>query len=199
MKTIIFTGGAHFVDALQQCKTIEQLNYYWSTVPDDFKNLKCWGDKLVNVDAFEKRIAEILMQKYNALTNEMEAKTSEAIRTNGVFFAFSKTQFEENKTTLEDRDKYIDIDGGGFMPNSKADNFFKQMEDNTIWFDSQIKEQGLEETEIEYELGNHECYYTGSINDAVAALGDKYTRDQILVVYCKNRDIHNDECGTPFN
>ena len=59
MNTIIFTGGEHFIDALQKCKTVEQLNHYWSTVPDDFKNLTCWGDELVNVVAFEKRISEV--------------------------------------------------------------------------------------------------------------------------------------------
>ena len=147
----------------------------------------------------EDKKMNTLIHKYHALTNEMEAKTSEALEAHGVFFAFSKKQFEENKTTLEDGDKYIDIGSGSFLPCSKADYFFKQIEDNTIWFDSQIKEQGLEETEIDYELENHECYYTGSIDSAIDALGDKYTRAKVLAVYRKNRDSHNDECGTPIN
>ena len=300
-KVFIFTGGAHFTDALQQCKTVEQLNHYWSTVPDDVKNFKCCGDEPVNVVAFEKRISEVacidfsyqvefsingdrdnvesflhdnftgdfyhhdwnghnfsawillidenglrvrinygtggyyldcaaialkeliaketalnntsqlsnegsmenemttLIQKYYDLKNVMENKTSETLAAHGVFFAFSNKQFNENKTAIEDDDRYTSIGGGGYMPASKADSFFSAMESNTIWFDSQIKEQGLEETEIEHELGNHECYYTGSIGGAMDALGDKYTRDQVLAVYRKNRDSHNDECGTPIN
>ena len=301
MKPIIFTGGAHFTDALQQCKTVEQLNHYWSTVPDDVKNFKCWSDELVNVTAFKKRMTEVacidfsyqvelsidgnrddvesflhdnftgdfyhhdwnghnfsawilmidenglrvrinygtggyyldcaaialkeliaketaldntnqlsnegsmenkmtnLIQKYYDLKNVMKNKTSETIAAHSVFFAFSNKQFNENRTAIEDNDSYASIGGGGFIPASKADAFFVAMESNTTWFDKQVKEQGLEDTEIEYELGNHECYYTGSIDSAIDALGDKYTREQVLSVYRKNRASHDDDCGTPIN
>ena len=140
-----------------------------------------------------------LIQKYYDLKNVMKNKTSETITENGVFFAFSNKQFNESKTAIEDDDKYTSIGGGGFMPASKADSFFSAMETNTAWFNEQVKELELEETEIEYELGNHECYYTGSIKDAVSALGDKYTHDQVLAVYRKNRASHDDDCGTPIN
>ena len=49
-----------------------------------------------------------------------------------------------------------------------------------------LKENGKEAV-ILRELENHECFYTGSIDDAIEKLEDyPITKEEIRKVYCKN-------------
>jgi len=50
-----------------------------------------------------------------------------------------------------------------------------------------------------YELNNHECFYTGDIDDAMDVLGEDYSREYVREVYFKHRDRYNDDCGYAIN
>jgi hypothetical protein len=117
----------------------------------------------------------------------------------GVFFAFSDSQFEESKTPLAEGDKYVRFASGSYIPKSN----YEALEDGFSAADDlmrqQIKANGLEEEEVLYELNNHECFYTGSLNDVMDVLGEDYSREFVREVYLKYRDRYDDECGVPFN
>lgn len=122
----------------------------------------------------------------NELIKEREERTSKVFKDCGVFFAFDNDQFNESKTPKADGEKYVSIGGGGYLPKSylaKLDEGFAAIE---IWFKQQTKEAKIRDSHIKYELGNHEAYYTGNITDTLEALGDDYTREDVLKVYKAN-------------
>ena len=102
----------------------------------------------------------------------------------GVFWAFDKKQFNENKTLLEGDDKYVSIGCGGFMPRSKTKELRERLDELDIKIKNLIKNNKQEENHILYELDNHECFYVGSITEAEKVL--PYSHEQILNVYKKN-------------
>ena len=53
---------------------------------------------------------------YQEIKNKKETDTNNLFKDLGVFWAFSKQQFEENKTPLQEGEKYVDIGAGGFIP-----------------------------------------------------------------------------------
>lgn len=122
------------------------------------------------------------------LKNQRQQKQSEIFQKYGVFFAFSDQQFEENKTPLEEGDKYARLFGGGFCPKSKVDAMLKDLQDLSAWFQDQINTAGLRDAHILYELNNHEAFYTGEIEDTMDALGKAYTMEEVLKVYKDNRE-----------
>lgn len=122
------------------------------------------------------------------LKQQLEYKTSATIKECGVFFAFSKEQFQKNKTPLQEGEKYVDIGMGGFIPKSKLDKWQADMDANQKWYEDQIKEHNLRRDLIIYELYNHECFYTGSISGAVDALGDDFTREEIAQAFQEERN-----------
>ena len=105
----------------------------------------------------------------------------------GLFFAFSEEQFEKNKTPLQEGEKYVSIGGGGYMPKSKIDYFTTGMELIRKWKRAEIKRTKSEIKEIEYQLSNHECYYTGDISPVTEMFEGVYTETKIRQVYVKNR------------
>lgn len=107
------------------------------------------------------------------------------LKESGVFWAFDKKQFNENKTLLEgDDDKYVSIGCGGFMPKSKTKKLRERLDELDIKIENLIKKNKQEENHILYELDNHECFYTGSITEAERVL--PYSQEQILNVYRNN-------------
>ena len=125
------------------------------------------------------------------LKNQKEQRTSNTLKNHGVFFAFSNEQFEKNKTPLEEGDKYVSIGAGGYMPKSKAEQFFIQMEDDNKWFNACIKEYDLRKKLIAYELANHEAFYTGELEDTINALGSDYTEEEVRQVYNENYHLYD--------
>ena len=101
------------------------------------------------------------------------------------FLRFFK-QFEENKTPLLEGDKYVSIGGGGYLPKSKVENFNKGFKEIEIWFKNEIQNPEIRKAHILYELHNHEAYYVGSIEDTLEALGEDFTRNEVLAVYKEN-------------
>lgn len=132
------------------------------------------------------------MATYQELKKQREEKSTKLFKECGVFWAFSKEQFEENKTELKEGEKYVSIGGGGYMPNSKAEALSDGLKEIGEWFNGEVINQGLEDSEILYELGNHECFYTGDIEQAMDALDNKYSRDRIISVYRANYDANQE-------
>lgn len=123
---------------------------------------------------------------YQEINKAHQDKVGEILKANGVFFAFSDAQFHENKTPLEDGDKYVSIGAGGYMPKSKAATFWAEMEAANKEKNAQVRasRKSLEDA-IKYELANHECWYTGDISDVVEMFKGTATKKQIFNVYKK--------------
>jgi hypothetical protein len=79
----------------------------------------------------------------------------------GLFWAFSNEQFAQNKTPLQEGDKYVSIGAGGYVPKSNVDKFLEGMKQNRLAYQKAVKQNNLRLKEIAYEFGNHECFYTG--------------------------------------
>jgi len=125
------------------------------------------------------------------LKTQKEEKVSELIKYCKMFFAFSNQQFDENKTELKEDEKYIHIGAGAYMPKSNLDLYLKGIETINKWYADEVKKTKNGENEILYELNNYECFYTGDISDAYEVLKNRYTIEQINVVYNKNRHLQN--------
>ena len=103
-----------------------------------------------------------------------------------MFFAFSNEQFAENKCELKEGDKYTAYGSGAYLPNSELTAFKKDMQELDQWFKDEIKNNDLRKQLILDELNNHECFYTGEIEDCLDALGDEYTFDEVYQIYLYN-------------
>jgi len=112
-----------------------------------------------------------------------EARLSELFKATGLFFAFSNKQFEENKTPLKEGEKYAVFGGGGYFPASNKQKMTDGLEEIEKWHRSEIDAAGLQDEEILYELHNHECFYTGDIEDVVELFEGRYSRERIVGVF----------------
>jgi hypothetical protein len=130
--------------------------------------------------------------EYQNIKKEKEKMTTELFKECGVFFAFSDKQFEENKTPLKEGEKYVSIGGGGYLPKGKVDAFMKGMKAINSYGKQKVKKGNLQESEILYELQNHECFYTGDISDVVDLFEGTYTVKQIRDVYNKHREANQE-------
>ena len=128
--------------------------------------------------------------KYLEIRTEKENRINTLISTCKMFFAFSKEQFNENKTELQPEEKYVSLGAGGYMPKSQVENWIYGMGEINIWEKAAIKAAKQQTEQILYELSNHECFYTGDITDSLPALSN-YTRQQVQKVYNENRKQYN--------
>ena len=110
---------------------------------------------------------------------------SKAIKDHKVFFAFSNEQFEESKTELQPNEKYVRLQGGGFVPELQFNSFIKEMVKVQDDFKKAVEENNLKEKHIIYELQNYECFYTMDPTEAINALSDFYSEKEILEVFSK--------------
>lgn len=133
------------------------------------------------------------MQTISELKQQREDKQSELFKECGLFFAFSPSQFQENKTPLQESEKYLSIGGGGYLPKNNFDKFDKGMDLIQAWFKSQVKNNKARRQYIAYELANHEAYYTGCITDTLEALGEEYTREEVKQVYREELKLQHAE------
>lgn len=119
------------------------------------------------------------------IKKEAQNKFSALFEECGVFFAFSNEQFEENKTPLQEGEKYVSMGAGGYMPKSKVEDYLNGSAEITKWEKSEIKKEkdGVEK-HILHELYNHECFYVNSIEDV---LWLPYPRKKIMDVFNKNK------------
>ena len=127
------------------------------------------------------------MMNYQEIKAEKEKKVGQLIKDCGMFFAFSNKQWDENKTPLKEGEKYLDMRHGSYMPKSQIDNWKSGIATIEKWAKDEIKKGKLEDEEILSELYNYECFYTGSIEDAMDALGSKYPEEKVWAIYNKNK------------
>ncbi len=125
--------------------------------------------------------------KYGEIRKESAEKLNNLIKECNIFFAFSNQQFQENKTPLQEGEKYVSIGAGGYLPKSKVQLFIDGMAGIKKWEKEAIKaEKENKEAHILYELRNHECFYLWDIEDVVNIL--PYSRKDIQTVFNKYRE-----------
>jgi len=111
------------------------------------------------------------------LSDYQETKQSAVFDKFGAFFAFSQSQFNEQK---KDEIKYISMGCGMVAPTYHADNLAHALK--SIYLDAvqqDLKENGIKAI-IHRELGNHECQISMSYDDVIDVLQDYgITREQI--------------------
>lgn len=122
--------------------------------------------------------------KYPEIRKEAQERHHQLFNDCGVFWAFSNEQFTENKTPLEEGDKYVSIGAGGFLPKSNIEKLKQGMKEIDLWEKEQIKGQKRIKEHIIYELNNHECFYTCSIEDV---LWLPYSKELIQEVYSEEK------------
>lgn len=122
---------------------------------------------------------------YSIIRKEKEGATNKLFTDCGVFWAFSNEQFDQNKTPLKEGEKYVDIGAGGFIPKGNIEALTGGMKIIDKTFKAKMADAKMREKHILYELNNHEAYYTGHINDALDALGEDYTSEEVTAVYKK--------------
>jgi hypothetical protein len=126
---------------------------------------------------------------YGEVRRETETARNALIEEMGIFFAFNQEQFNEgaSKVTLAADDYLEKMWGGGFIAASKVNAFIAAEKAICANERGQIKKYKLEESEVLYELANHEAFYVGDIEDTVDALDGKgYSREFITAVYRSN-------------
>lgn len=121
------------------------------------------------------------------IKTEHQERINKLLTDCSVFWAFSNEQFEKNKTPLAEGEKYVSIGAGGYLPKSKVEQLNKGFAEIDNWKKEQLKANKLRKQHIAYELANHEAYYTGSIEDTLAALGTDYTAKEVWEVFNKER------------
>ena len=129
------------------------------------------------------------MKTIQDIKKEREEKQTQLFKECGLFWAFSNQQFAENKTPLKEGEKYVSIGAGGYLPKGNVDTFLNGMKEQDKWYAAEVKaNKGARRANIVYELANHESYYTGDISAALSALGEEYTRKEVMKVYLEERE-----------
>lgn len=123
------------------------------------------------------------MKYLNDYTNEA---TTKALNEAGAFFAFSESQFKEQKV---DGTIYVSGFGGMLCPKDTYRALLENLSQiNVNGIASDIAENGINGI-IHRELANHEVGYTGDITDTVEALtAYDITREQVEIYHNANRD-----------
>lgn len=128
------------------------------------------------------------MESLTQLKKQQQDKCNNLATECGMFFAFNNYQFEQNKTPKKDDEKYLSLGAGAFMPKSNFEKYQQGMKEISKWFKDTVEANKQREARILYELNNYECFYTGSIDEALEALGSGYTAEEVLAVY--NSNLH---------
>jgi len=124
------------------------------------------------------------------IEKEAEEKLTKLFEQFGAFFAFSNEQFYKQK---KEGVKYVNYGAGLLLPKENADKFTQEFNKITDWKIEELKKIDPE-IMIEYELSNHEAYYTGEIEDAFEALKQYgFTRQQVRAVYKKTYHKYEDQ------
>lgn len=127
------------------------------------------------------------MKSRSAYTQE---KQTALFAATGAFFAFSNDQFDAN---VKPDTKYVAFGMGMYCPKDKK----QELIDGLAAINAEATQTDLadhtHEQIILRELCNHECFYTGDIEDAIDALEDyPFTRNQIAKVYHDNLNKYSD-------
>ncbi len=124
---------------------------------------------------------------YHEIKDKRTKDMNELFTACGVFWAFSNEQFAEGraKHPLQEGEKYLSIGSGGYLPKNNYPKLEQGMDEIEKTFKENIANFKMREKHILYELNNHECFYIGSIEGAIQALGEDYTAEEVTTVMNK--------------
>ena len=120
----------------------------------------------------------------------MQEKMTELFEKYGVFFAFSKKQFDEQK---KEGVEYASFGAGGLLPESNLKAFNEAFEnlckEETAFNLANFSKEEL----ILNELLNQEAFYTYHISDTFDYLNSKYnfSREDIQEVFDKHKEEYS--------
>jgi hypothetical protein len=147
----------------------------------------------------EGQFAKGGLTAYFEIKKEKDKMYDTALEKHGVFFAFSNDQFEKSKTPLKEGEKYISLGKGTYMPEGNYPAFEKELEAIDEIISKKIKDKKLKESEILYELQNHEAFYTYDISDVVELFEGTYTEKEIKAVFDKYKNKYAKGGGVDGN
>lgn len=125
------------------------------------------------------------MTSYTEVKEEHKRRYGQLFTDCGVFWAFNPEQYSEGraKHPLQPGEKYIRIEGGGFMPKNNIDKLTAGLKACKIWKRQAMTAVKASEA-ILYELKNYECFEEGDYYGALEVLTDMgYNENQIRQVY----------------
>jgi hypothetical protein len=131
---------------------------------------------------------------YQTIKAKQQKDYDELLTNHKVFWAFNQSQLEEGKAKIGvlDNKDLTSIGGGGFLPKANADAFMADMAKLSKAHTKELREaKQAKEEAILYELNNHECWYSGSIDPVVELFAGVYTKDDIKKVYLKYANQNN--------
>ena len=131
------------------------------------------------------------MRTYKEIKKEHSDTYSEIMDECGVFWAFSTEQLKAGikKIGITKENKMVSIGAGGYMPSKNLNKFFKLTKQADTKQKKELKTLRREEKKkaILYELNNHECFYSCSIEPVVNLFKGIYAAKAILRVYNDNK------------
>jgi len=130
---------------------------------------------------------------YTELKKDHQNKLTILIDKIGIFWAFSDKQMTEglDKLKLTTKD-IISLGSGMLCPRANYEEYKAEVKALNDEFVASMKTLPPEQV-IEYELSNHECYYSGDPSEIYDLFEDiGYTKEQILKVYNDTKGRHND-------
>ena len=107
---------------------------------------------------YNKTINNVIMKTIQEINKEQEGKLSALLDTCGIFFAFSKEQFESNK---KEGVCYVRGYHGMIIPKNNVKLFERKFDEYCEGKDTMFRENIDIKEYILYQLNNHECFYTG--------------------------------------
>lgn len=97
---------------------------------------------------------------------DYEDKYNAELNKTGVFYAFSKEQFNQNKTKKDASDtEYISVGLGGYIHKSDTDKLDKFLNEIAPKLRADFISKVNIDDFIKYELVNYECSYTGDYTE----------------------------------
>lgn len=123
-------------------------------------------------------------------TLNVDKEVSRIIEEHRAFFAYGASQMKAARIMCID---YVRTDFGLLVPRVLADSALAKIAAAyKKASDFRLANNSLDDI-IEYELANHESWYTGDIDDAMDALAEyNVTRQQVIAVYRARSHKHED-------
>lgn len=143
-----------------------------------------------NVYCGDGKFCKSKREVYKFIIQEMKSdrqqKEASLITSLGIFFAFSKEQFNES---IVDGVKYVDARCGMFIPVDNVKTYIRESQNISKYFTEQFKKIVPIEDYILCELWNHEAFYTYSMEDTFNAVKNVYPECTIEQV----KEVFNEE------
>ncbi|MFV0331941.1 MAG: hypothetical protein ACK5KL_19290 [Dysgonomonas sp.] len=125
------------------------------------------------------------MKTISEIKEAHQNKLSKLFESLGIFFAFSKEQFEQSR---KEGVVYADGGYGMIIPKDNVQEYLQRVQELAKEVETEYAENIPLDDYIEYELHNHEAFYTWSTDDAFEAVKQYYpncTSDDMKRVFNK--------------